>query len=116
MRTSPGPGSGIVTSRTVISPGPFSTAARIFASGGSRNARHGLCRGIAVDHPGTEIGERLRLPGRTGVVRRDTEMLRREAEGHRHVEIGERVHLSIEPVDRAGAEAVGPAKPGTQLA
>src|SRR3546814_3343057 len=42
-------------------------------------------------------------------------MLRREAEGQRHVEFLERGHLSVEPRFGIRAEAVGPAQPGAQM-
>ena len=48
-------------------------------------------------------------------MRFDAEMLGGEAEGDRRIEVGERLHLPVEPVERIGAEAVGPAETGTQL-
>jgi hypothetical protein len=45
------------------------------------------------------------------VVRRDAEMLGREAEGDGHVEIGERLHLPIEPVERIGRKLSAQERP-----
>src|SRR3712207_3344662 len=67
---------------------------------------------IAPDHLCAELGEFLRHQRRTGVVRRDAAMLRREAEGDGNVELGERLHLPIEPVQRVGPEAVRPGEAG----
>src|SRR3546814_8901968 len=66
-------------------------------------------RGVAVDHPGAEIREGLRIVDRAAVMGGDAQMFGREAEGDGDVEIAERLHLPVEPVDRIGTEAVGPA-------
>ncbi len=42
-------------------------------------------------------------------------MFRREAEGHGHVEVGQRLHLPVEPAERVGAEAVGPGQARAQV-
>src|SRR4051794_27739035 len=70
--------------------------------------------GVPRDHRRAEIGECLRIARRAGVMRLDTEMLRREAEGHRHLEIGESIHHPVEPVECAGAETVRPAQAGAK--
>ena len=48
-------------------------------------------------------------------MRQDAELLGREAERQRHVELGERLHLPVEPIDRPGAEPVCPRQTGTQV-
>src|SRR3546814_16443249 len=57
----------------------------------------------------------LHRQGRARVVRGDAAVLRGEAEGHRDVELRQRLHLAIEPGERAGTEAVGPAQAGAQM-
>src|SRR3954471_23565229 len=43
-------------------------------------------------------------------------MLGGEAEGDRDVELGERLHLPVEPVERVRAKAVRPGKSGSEMA
>src|SRR5205085_5154348 len=72
--------------------------------------------GVAGDHPGAELGVFLGALRWARVVRLDAAVLGREAERQRDVEALERAHLAIEPAVGAGAEAVGPAEAGAQVA
>src|SRR5436190_1788879 len=69
---------------------------------------------IASDHGVAELRELLRNQRGAGMVRHDPAVLRREAECYRHFEIGERFHLSVEPIERARPEAVRPGQPCTE--
>ena len=62
---------------------------------------------VALGHLGAEIGEGLGIARAGGVVRLHAKVFGGEAIGHHHIEFGERFHLPVEPVERAGAEAVG---------
>jgi hypothetical protein len=42
-------------------------------------------------------------------------MFRREAESQRHVELGQRVHLAVEPVERVGTETIGPGQASPEM-
>src|SRR5436309_15955350 len=70
--------------------------------------RRGPGTDVALCHGGAERGEFFSLERRAGVMRREAAMFRRKAEGERHVEVGERFHLPVEPGQRAGPEAIGP--------
>src|SRR5690606_30370027 len=85
------------------------------SSSGQLRCRRPLRRRIPLDHPRAELGEPLRLARRAGVVRGDPQMLGCEAEGYRHVEIREGLHLPIEPLQRIGPEAVRPGETGAQV-
>src|SRR5437588_7460551 len=45
----------------------------------------------------------------------DAAMLRREAEGDRDLELGQRVHLAVKPAESVGAKAVGPGETGPKM-
>src|SRR5207237_6052937 len=49
------------------------------------------------------------------MMRRKTAVLRREAEGQRHIEGIQRSHLPVEPLLGIRPEAVGPTEPGAQV-
>src|SRR3954463_2757931 len=70
---------------------------------------------VALHHRGAEFGELRRLPWRAGVVWKNAAMLRREAEGYREVQVAERVHLAIEPIECVRPEAVRPRKTRAQM-
>src|SRR3712207_6312274 len=52
----------------------------------------------------------------TTLFRSDPEMFRREAEGDRDIEVGERFNLPVEPVHGIRTKAVRPAQPGADPA
>src|SRR3546814_16789699 len=56
-------------------------------SGGAGDRLGGRCRGVAVDHPGAEIREGLRIVDRADVMGGDAQMFGRAAEGDGDVEI-----------------------------
>src|SRR3546814_1243865 len=97
------------------SPLPSRGASRLSRRRAQALCRRAASRGIAADHGGAEFGELLHRQGRARVVRGDAAVLRGEAEGHRDVELRQRLHLAIEPGERAGTEAVGPAQAGAQM-
>ena len=70
---------------------------------------------IAPDHLRAEIGKLVGIQRRAGVMRRDTAMLGSEAESKGNVELRQRIHLPIEPIDRIGAETIGPGQPGPEV-
>src|SRR3954447_21933994 len=70
---------------------------------------------IAGDHFSAEFGELLRDLRRAGMMPRDPAMLGSEAERQGDLEIGERLHLSVEPGERMRSEAVGPGQTGAQM-
>src|SRR5689334_377240 len=63
---------------------------------------------IASDHRGAKVGELVWILRGAGVMRAQTAMLGRKAERNRHVEVGECIHLAVEPVERIRPETVGP--------
>src|SRR3954447_10221897 len=90
---------------------------RRFENGGLRHRfdLHFWRPRVALHHRGAEFGELRRVPWRAGVVGENAAMLRREAEGYRQVEVTERVHLAIEPIERVRPEAIGPRKTRAQM-
>src|SRR5947209_20313870 len=64
--------------------------------------------GIAVDHPGAEVGEFLADKRGTGMMGRQAPVFWSKTEGYRHVELAEGIHLPVEPIERVRAETVGP--------
>src|SRR3954469_12452117 len=69
---------------------------------------------VPADHGAAEVREFLDPLGRAGVVRPDAARIRREAEGERGLEILERPHLTVEPLERPGSMAVRPAQSGAK--
>jgi hypothetical protein len=81
---------------------------------GGVNAGCSALAQVRSDRSSTRRNRRRRCGSNAGLVWCGAmpEMLGREAEGDGDVEVGERLHLPVEPVERAGPEAVGPAQPG----
>src|SRR5690606_33898467 len=71
---------------------------------------------VPLDDLGGEPCEFLGDPGRRGVAWPAPAGGRCVAEGDRRVEVGERFHLAVEPVERAGTVPVAPAYAGAQTA
>src|SRR5438067_3314235 len=71
---------------------------------------------VPVDHAGAEVREFLGDERRAGMMGGYATRLRSETECHRHVEIGERIHLPVEPIERIGTQTVGPRQPSSQVA
>src|SRR5215203_1659108 len=69
-------------------------------------------RGVSAHHARAELREGVRVPRRARMVRFDSLALRlgRKAERQRHVEVGERRHLPIEPRVGIRSQAIGPAQ------
>src|SRR5215204_3517138 len=70
---------------------------------------------VAPHHGGAELGKFFFHLRRAGVVGRDAPVLGREAEGDRDIEIGDRLHLPVEPVECVGAKTVGPGQARAQM-
>lgn len=70
---------------------------------------------VAARHLCAEFGKLAGIFRRAGVVRLDAAVFRREAEGQRNIERLQLLHLEIEPLLRAGPEAVGPTQASAQI-
>src|SRR5690606_20840649 len=81
-----------------------------FASGGTSGRKYELrwrahfwSARVAPRHLGAESGELLDVARRARVVGAQAASVRGEAEGQGHVEVRERLHLSVEPAEGARA-------------
>src|SRR5690606_22552021 len=70
-------------------------------------------RSISADHISAKAREFVRYQRGARMMRHETAMLWREAEGTGHVEVRQRSHPPVEPVERPRGETVGPGEAGT---
>ena len=88
----------------------------VLSSCSTQCGSRGSGAGVAADHRARRT-RRIPRGVRGGLVWCGAmpAVLRREAEGHGDLELLQRRHLAVEPVERVGSEAVGPGQAGAQM-
>src|SRR5215207_818572 len=70
---------------------------------------------VAANHGSAELSELFLDLRRARMMGSETAMLGREAEGDGHLEVGERLHLPVEPFESIRAKTIRPGQPCSQV-